>query len=91
MSGPLLAPQASSRTTPKSLRQDDAARAAASTDEGGAEAKEIAALGKRERTFNFMLEERAEDQREAESLDTLFLAQLKHQDEILKAWLRLAG
>jgi hypothetical protein len=91
MSEPLLAPQASSRTTTKSLRQDDAARAAASSDEGGAEAKEIAALGKRERTFNFMLEERAEDQREAESLDTLFLAQLKHQDEILKAWLRLAG
>lgn len=91
MSTPPVAPQASSRAGTKSPRQDDAARAAASTDEAGAEVKEMAALAKRERTFNFMLEERAEDQREAESLDTLFMAQLKHQDEILKAWLRLAG
>ena len=74
----------------KSLRHADESRKATSAEEAESEAGGLAALAKRERLFNFMMERRAEDQREAESLDTLILAQLKHQDEILKAWLRLA-
>jgi hypothetical protein len=85
---PTLAP--SIRAVAKTPHQANAVRVAAADTEAGAEANEMAALAKRERGFDFMLESRAEDQREAESLDTLFLAQLKHQDEILKAWLRLA-
>ena len=81
---------AAGRSAPKTFHQANSSRTKASSQEAGAEASEMSALATRERHFDFMLEERAEDQRESESLDTLFLAQLKHQDEILKAWLRMA-
>jgi len=90
MIDPVATAPASGRTAPKTFHQANALRTKADSTEAGAEASEMSALATRERTFDFMLEERAEDQRESESLDTLFLAQLKHQDEILKAWLRLA-
>lgn len=90
MIAPLTPASSAAKAAPKSFHQANSARTKASTQEAGAESSEMAALAKRERHFDFTLEERAEDQRESESLDTLFLAQLKHQDEILKAWLRMA-
>ncbi len=77
--------------SPKTFHQANNVRSDLDTQEADTTAGQLAALATRERAFNYMAEERAEDQREESSLDTLFLAELKQQDEVLKSFLRLAS
>ena len=47
-------------------------------------------LARRQLTFNMMVAERSEDERELQILRTLMMQQLKDDDEITKSWIRLA-
>jgi hypothetical protein len=54
-----------------------------------ATARATAALLLRQQRFNTMVIQRSEVEREQEALDALLLAQMKHEDEMLKEWIRL--
>jgi hypothetical protein len=70
---------------------DGADKGAATNDQDAlAQERQLATLARQQRAFNFMAMERGELEREQETMDTLLLARMKHDAEVLKEWIREA-
>jgi hypothetical protein len=63
---------------------------AAMAAERALRAKQEILLERQREEFDFMLQQRAEFERERNALEALMMEQRKHDDEILKEWIRLA-
>jgi len=46
-------------------------------------------LLRQQTTFNCLIEERSELEREGEALDALLIAQIKHSNDLVKEWIRM--
>jgi uncharacterized tellurite resistance protein B-like protein len=55
-----------------------------------ASSRDTIRLAKRHLSFDLMVAEKSEDERELQLLENLMMQRLKNDDEITKAWLRLA-
>lgn len=91
--GPAARPGATDHASAPPAATDSANRKLSGSDDADVAATErqLATLARTQRKFNWMVMQQSEAQREEEALDTLFMAQLKHDGEILKEWLRLSG